>query len=154
MISGYAQLGKVKEVISLFNRMVAEGITVNSITFGALLTMCNHAGLVEEGELYLDMINSVYFIQPTLQLYICIVDLFCRSGNFGKAMVIIEMVPILSRRQMWVAFLVACRTWANVELGEMAFEHLVRLDERYSGGYVCMSNIYAAASMQESDYCE
>jgi pentatricopeptide repeat protein len=154
LISGYAQLGKVKKVLCLFNCMLAENLTANSITFGAFLTVCNHAGLVEEGGICFDMINSGYFLDPDLQLSICIVDLFCRSGNFDKAMLVIESVPISSRFRMWVAFLVACRNWVNVELGEMVFDHLVQLDHRYSGGYVCMSNLYAAAGIQESNFCE
>ncbi|XP_077232682.1 pentatricopeptide repeat-containing protein At4g14170-like [Tasmannia lanceolata] len=48
MITGF---GHDYESLNLFERMKAEGVKPNSVTFLGLLTACAHAGLVEEGTL-------------------------------------------------------------------------------------------------------
>ena len=50
---------------------------------------------------------------------------------------------------VWLALLGACRKWANVKLGKLAFNQAVQLDNGYSAAYILMANIFAAAGMKE-----
>ncbi|XXG63529.1 hypothetical protein AAC387_Pa05g1696 [Persea americana] len=49
MINGYAMNGLSDEAISLFRRMLEEGIYPNEVTYVCVLTACSHGGLVDEG---------------------------------------------------------------------------------------------------------
>ena len=144
LIAGFAQLGQFKRVFSLLTKMIVEGIMPNVVTFVVILIACSHAGLVEEGEICFDAMNTVYCLTPTLEHYSCMVDLFSRLGQFHKAILTIEKVSPSIRPQLWSTLLGACQKLGYVDLGRSVFEHLIRLDEDNSALYVCMSNIYAA----------
>ena len=149
LITGYTQVGNVSVVFDLFFRMIGEGLKPNLVTFSALLTACSHAGLVEEGQRYFEIMSTCYSIIPTLEHHICMVDIHSRAGHFEAAISMLEKVPSSDCLLMWSALMGSCWRWVNVELGRWAFEHAVQLDEKFTGAYSCMSNIYAAAGMSE-----
>jgi pentatricopeptide repeat protein len=49
MISSYGLHGNGKDALELFFKMRNIGLKPNHITFIHILSVCNHAGLVEEG---------------------------------------------------------------------------------------------------------
>ena len=149
LLAGYAQLGNIEKIFELYNSMLQDGIRPNRVTFLVLLTLCSHAGLISEGQLYFDTIYTVYHIAPTLEHYACMVDLFARAGDFEKAMTMIKKMSSCDYLPAWSSLLGACAKWGNVKLGRLAFEHSIRLDEKSAGAYVHMSEIYASAGMQE-----
>eukprot|EP00250_Pteridium_aquilinum_P002431 c12646_g1_i1 orf=3-239(+) len=77
------------------------------------------------------------------------VDLLGRVGHVDKAVAMIWRMPMHPDIMSWQKVLGACRKWGDVELGRHAFEHAVRLDERGTAAYVCMSNIYADVNMHD-----
>jgi pentatricopeptide repeat protein len=155
LIAGYAQLGHVKMTFELFNRMLLSCIVPNDVTFLILLNTCTHGGLVEEGRLYFNLMNSIYCIRPTPEHYTCMVDLYSRAGHYDEAMLFIEEAPPTNRLHMLRTFLSACQKSLNVELGRWAFKCSLQLDAKSASTYVCMSNMYAAAGMQfETDRFE
>jgi pentatricopeptide repeat protein len=50
LISGYAQSGKAHETVDLFERMLAQGLKPDAVTFIAVLSACSRPGLVLSGE--------------------------------------------------------------------------------------------------------
>jgi pentatricopeptide repeat protein len=50
LISGYAQSGKAHEIVDLFERMLAQGLKPDAVTFIAVLSACSRPGLVLSGE--------------------------------------------------------------------------------------------------------
>jgi pentatricopeptide repeat protein len=149
LINGYAQLGEVESVLQIFGKMRQAGVVPNMATFNIMLSACSHAGLVDEGQMCFDCMNNVYNLTPTSEHYSCMVDLFSRAGHFDKAMAMIKKVPDEDSLELWLALLGACKKWRNVELGKHVFEHLIRRDGSNVSAYICMSNIYAEAGMQE-----
>jgi pentatricopeptide repeat protein len=148
LISGYAQLGEVRKVLYLFYKMLIEAAVLpDFVTFIILLTTCSHGGLVDEGQLLLYDVVTLYSMKPTIEHYTCMVDLFGRAGRVDKAVAMLAKVPYSERLPMWLALLGACCKWANVDLGRWAFEQSVMLDEKCAIAYVCMGNIYAAVRM-------
>jgi pentatricopeptide repeat protein len=133
---------EVKGVFSSFTRMAAEGIRPDSVTFIVLLIACSHAGLVEEGKLYFDLMTDVYGLAPSLEHYTCMVDLLGRAGHLESAVRLIEKVAPRHRSQLWPILLGSCRKWENSKLGRWVFEHSVKLNGDDASSYVCMSNIY------------
>ncbi|CAH1448493.1 unnamed protein product [Lactuca virosa] len=50
MIGGLAQHGYGKEALSLFDKMLKDGIAPNNVTLASVLSACNHAGLVTQAK--------------------------------------------------------------------------------------------------------
>ncbi|MCO5611999.1 hypothetical protein L7F22_066260 [Adiantum nelumboides] len=149
LIGGYAQQGLAEEALNCFRWMQREGTSPTAISFVNVLNACSHSGLVDEGQMLFDSMQGKYGIVPDDEHYTCMVDLFGRARHFDKAMGIIKMMPSSDSPPIWSALLGACRKWGNVALGRMAFECAVELDKCDAAAYVVMSNIYAAAGMQE-----
>lgn len=149
LMAGYAQIGNAKVVFDSYTRMTAEGVVPDAVAFVVLLTACSHAGLIDEAQMYFDIMTSVFKLSPTVEHRACMVDNFGRAGHFEKAISMVETVPPSDRLLLWSALIGACREGVNVEMGRWAFEHAVKLDEKFETGYIYMSNIYASASMQE-----
>eukprot|EP01018_Ginkgo_biloba_P022701 Gb_16848 [translate_table: standard] len=145
MISGYAMHGFGKEALQLFEQMRHSGVKPNHVTLVCCLSACCHAGLVEEGLQYFDCISQSYHITPTMEHYVCIVDLLGRAGRLDEAQYFINKMPIEPDATVWNCLLGACRVHINIELGEYVAERLFELDPKNASPYVLLSNIYAAA---------
>lgn len=147
-MEGYAQLGKDKLVIDIFDRMIGDGRVPDSITLTIMLNTCSHRGLLDKGQSYFEIISRAYGIIPNLEHYVCMVDLFSRAGHFDKAVSVIEEMPLSANVTLLHTLLGACRNLGNMKLGRWAFKCAVQLDEKDGGSYVGMSNIYGAAGRQ------
>ena len=76
MIEGFGSHGLGLEALELFGIMLEERIIPNCITFLSLLSACGYSSLVIEGcEVYNSM-KWIFGLQPDLDHYTCIVDLF------------------------------------------------------------------------------
>ncbi|MQM10577.1 hypothetical protein Taro_043472 [Colocasia esculenta] len=69
MIEVLAMHGKAEEAFQLFDFMRKEAIGPNDVTFVGLLKACSHAGLVEAGQSYFDMMNTVFGMKPKVEHY-------------------------------------------------------------------------------------
>lgn len=148
MIGGLAQHGCGHEALEVFRKMIADGVEPDEISFVAVLSACSHAGLVDEGRrLYTAMLQE-YGIKPTVLHCNCMVDLLGRAGHLEEAKLFIdEMRPVEPNVSTWGALLGACRSYKNVELGQLAANERAKLDPENASTYVLLSNIYAAAGM-------
>ncbi|KAH7284302.1 hypothetical protein KP509_34G047900 [Ceratopteris richardii] len=149
LIAGYTQFGMTNFVFDLFNRMRKTFVEPNEVTFIVLLNACSHAGLVEEGKFFFKLMCTVYKITPTLEHYTCMVDLFFRAGDFNYALSLIERVPSSDYLLLWLSLLNASGRWANINVGELAFECAMQLDENCAATYAFTNNLYAAIGMQQ-----
>lgn len=146
MIVGYGLHGRGREAIDIYYTMEQAGVPPNDVTFLALLTACNHSGLVEEGWKLFHCMKD-YAIKPQNQHYSCVVDLLGRAGYVEKAYRFIMNMPIEPSASVWGALLNACKIHRHVKIGEYAAEKLFSLDPNNTGYYVQLSNIYATARM-------
>ncbi|PSR89868.1 Pentatricopeptide repeat-containing protein [Actinidia chinensis var. chinensis] len=145
MISGYAQHGYGKKAIKVFEEMRMENLKMDGITFIGVITACTHAGLVDEGQRYFNMMADDLCIDPTMEHYSCMVDLYSRAGMLEKAMDLINDMPFPAGATVWRTLLAACRLHLNLDLGKLAAENLISLQPQDSAAYVLLSNMYAAA---------
>jgi pentatricopeptide repeat protein len=149
LMAGYAQMGGTKIVLELFRQMRGEEVEPNVVTLLILLTVCSHAGLVEEGKSLFSDMYSVHGLSPSLEHYTCVIDLFGRAGQLDEAKHVLDNVPSHDHLPLFMALLGACHKWVNVNHASWVFEQLVKVDRKYAASaYVSMRNIYAAASMQ------
>jgi pentatricopeptide repeat protein len=146
MITGYAQHGRGKEALELFHQMQQEGVKPDWVTFVGALSACAHTGLITEG---LHHFNSMkdYNIEPTMEHYGCMVDMFGRAGLLNEAVEFMDKMKVQPDARLWGALLGACQVHVNVELAEKAAQKKLELDPTDNGVYVILSNIYASAGM-------
>ncbi|KAF8679161.1 hypothetical protein HU200_045927 [Digitaria exilis] len=149
MIIGLANHGLGHDALSLFSRMVLEGLHPNEITFIGVLIACTHLGLVSDGKKYFSSMKVVHGVAPKVEHYGCMVDLLGRSGHIEEARQLIRDMPFEPDAVIWRALLGACRIYKNVEVAEEAMAKLRVLDPHADGHYVLLSNIYAQANSWE-----
>ncbi|KAE8655222.1 Pentatricopeptide repeat-containing protein [Hibiscus syriacus] len=145
MIEGLAMHGHAEEAILVFNEMEGCGIRPDQITFVSLLYACSHAGLIEQGCSLFSRMKDVYDIEPTVEHYGCMVDLYGRAGYLQKAYDFVSQMPISPNAIIWRTLLGACSIHGNIELAELAKARLFELEPDDSSDNVLLSNIYAVA---------
>ncbi|KAJ0083664.1 hypothetical protein Patl1_30440 [Pistacia atlantica] len=145
MISGYAQHGDGKKALEVFREMQRQNLEMDGITFIGVITACTHAGLVDEGKLYFDIMVKDHHINLTMEHYSCMVDLYSRAGMLEKALNIINTMPFAAGATVWRTILAASCVHRNLDLGKLAGEKLISLQPEDSAAYVLLSNLYAAA---------
>lgn len=145
LIAGLAMQGYGEEALSLFGEMEESRLRPDGIAFVALLYACTHAGLVEKGSEIFERMSKVYGIEPEIEHYGCMVDLFSRAGRLTEAYEFVTRMPIPPNDIIWRTLLGACSFHGNVQLAEEVKTKLSQLDPKNSGDHVLLSNIYAIA---------
>ncbi|KAJ0976002.1 hypothetical protein J5N97_017967 [Dioscorea zingiberensis] len=145
IIAGYGIHGHGEQALSIFTQMEQERVKPDNVTFVSLLSACSHAGLVDGGQRYFQVMQSKYGIRPAVKHYACMVDLLGRAGHLDAAYGFIRTMPIEPDSGVWGALLGACRVHGNVELGALASKFLFEIDPENVGYYVLLSNMYAKA---------
>ncbi|KAI8006437.1 Pentatricopeptide repeat-containing protein [Camellia lanceoleosa] len=143
MLSAYAMYGDGEEGIGLFCRMLLDGFKPDSITFLLVLSSCVHAGSVERGREFFNLMGY-YNMNPTLKHYTCMVDLLSRAGHLQEAYTIVKEMPMDPDNVIWGALLGGCVIHSNVGLGKIAAEKLIKLEPQNTGNYVMLANLYAS----------
>ncbi|XP_030539459.1 pentatricopeptide repeat-containing protein At5g15300-like [Rhodamnia argentea] len=143
IIGGLAFHGHAEKSIDLFREMQRLEIKPNEITMVGVLVACSHAGKVEEGRRYFDMMRDRYGIEPNTRHCGCKVDMLGRAGRLDEAFEFIQSMEIAPNAIIWRTLLGACRVHGDVELGRLANEKLLSMRHDQSGDYVLLSNLYA-----------
>lgn len=145
IIAAYGNHGCLKDSLTLFHEMLENGILPDHVTFLGIISACGHAGQVNKGIHYFHRMTEEYGIPARMEHYACMVDLFGRAGRLSEAFKTIQSMPFSPDAGVWGTLLGACRVHGNVELAEVASEHLFDLDPQNSGYYILLSNIHADA---------
>ncbi|XP_052140877.1 putative pentatricopeptide repeat-containing protein At5g40405 [Oryza glaberrima] len=142
-VSGLAMNGMGRDCLALFKRMESTGVEPNGVTFVVVLRGCSMAGLVDEGRACFDSMKSNHGIDPWLEHYGCMVDLYGRAGRLDDAVNFINGMPLEPHEGVWGALLNASRIHKNVELGKYAMDKLMAIESKNDAAHVLLSNIYA-----------
>ncbi|KAK6262433.1 hypothetical protein QUC31_008249 [Theobroma cacao] len=149
LISAYGMSGQGYSAVALFSEMQDSGLTPDSIAFVSVLSACSHAGLLEQGWHFFNLMTEQYKIIPSVEHFACMVDLLGRSGQVEEAYNFIRQMPIEPTERVWGTLLGACWMHSNMYIGLLAADHLFQLAPEPSGYYVLLSNIYAKAGRWE-----
>jgi pentatricopeptide repeat protein len=151
MLNAYGRHGQCKEVIRMYDRMVASGVHPDEPAMLALLSACHHAGEVVKGLKYFESIRIDYGLMPTSEHYGCVVNMLCRAGKVTKAWEIATRDGCGHNISVstWGALLSACRDCGNVGVGRMAALKAIELEPANVGIYTELSNLYAGAGLWE-----
>ncbi|WOG83997.1 hypothetical protein DCAR_0103176 [Daucus carota subsp. sativus] len=145
MISAFAFHGKAQKALALFERMCKEDTAAcpDDITFVGVLSACVHAGLVNEGRQFFDLMGSSFGLVPRVEHYSCMVDLLARAGLVYEAWDFIVKMPEKPDEITLGALLGACHKVGNADVGERVIQILLETEPSNSGNYVISSKIYA-----------
>ncbi|XP_058737450.1 putative pentatricopeptide repeat-containing protein At3g23330 [Vicia villosa] len=141
MISGCALDGQGREAISLFEGMLKQGIIPNEVTFVGVLNACSHVGLIEEGHGYFRMMKDTYHINPEVEHYTSMVNLYGRAGHLIDAKNFIFENGISHLTSVWTSFLSSCRLHKNIEMGKLVSEMLLQSAPSDPDAYILLSNM-------------
>ncbi|XP_021859360.2 pentatricopeptide repeat-containing protein At1g08070, chloroplastic [Spinacia oleracea] len=149
IIGGLAMHGHASDALAIFDQMKNAGIQPDGVTFVGVLCACTHIGLVDEGLAYFQSMSD-YSISPHIEHYGCLVDLYSRSGHLLAALHLVKMMPMKADSVIWSCLLGASRTYKNMEVAELALEHLIELEPWNPAHYLTSSNIYRDAGKWEN----
>ncbi|KAK3128801.1 hypothetical protein QOZ80_6BG0466560 [Eleusine coracana subsp. coracana] len=149
MIGGFAVHGRGRDAVRLFGRMEREGVAPDDVTLVNVLTACSHAGMVSEGRHYFNHIVERYGVEPKMEHYGCMVDLYGRAGMLDEAQKVIDNMPMEPDVGVLGALFGACRIHGDVDLGEAIGWRVIELDPQNSGRYVLLANLLASAGRWE-----
>ncbi|CAK9145241.1 unnamed protein product [Ilex paraguariensis] len=142
IIGGYARHGLATKALNGFETMIKGGVRPDQITFINLLSACGHGGLVEEGERHFNSMEMTYCVQPEMEHYACMVDLYGRAGLLEKAEKLIKGMPLEPDVFVWGALLGACGLHSCLELGRFAAEGIYKLQKNHPAVYLMLSKIH------------
>ncbi|RCV06376.1 hypothetical protein SETIT_1G158100v2 [Setaria italica] len=141
MINGYACNGEGSEAVTLFSEMQNRGVRPDAIVFTHILTACNHCGLVDEGLNCFHSIAMEYSIKPSIEHYMCMMDLLCKAGHLSSAMKFFKEMPVQLRNQVLAPLISAHRAHGVDSSIEFVSEELLNLDSQDSGHCILISNM-------------
>ncbi|KAM3682370.1 hypothetical protein ACB098_12G068500 [Castanea mollissima] len=145
VISGLAVNGFADSALELFSQMLRDGVQPTHGAFVGVLLACAHAGLVDKGLEYFEIMDKVHRLTPEMKHYGCVVDLLSRSGNLDKAYDFINKMPTVPDVVVWRILLSACNLHGHMVLAEIARNKLLEMDPSNSGNYVLSANAYASS---------
>ncbi|KAI3446289.1 hypothetical protein Pfo_002954 [Paulownia fortunei] len=149
IIMAYAIHGFGAYCFRMFSDMMNEGNEPNGSTFVSLLSACSIAGILDEGWKYFDLMKRDYGLDPGIEHYGCMLDLLGRAGKLDRAKSFVEEMPLTPTPRIWGSILAASRHHRNIELAEMAANHIFSLENDNTGCYVLLSNMYAEVGRWE-----
>lgn len=91
--------------------MLEEGLEQDEVVYVSVLSECSHvhAGLIEEGLQLFNKVKYEHSLEPTIQLYVCFVDLLWRAGRLDEAFEVIKIIPTVKKCCIWHSLLGAAR---------------------------------------------
>lgn len=152
MITGFARQGYGDEALSVFKWMESmqdNDVRPDEITFLGVLCACSHSGYVDVGRHYFKTMTENWKIEPSIQHFGCMVDMFSRAGFLEEAYELVKSMPMKPNDAVWGALLGGCRIYKNVELASDVSDWFTGEHDpgRVSGYLVLLSNVFAADEM-------
>lgn len=147
MMGGLAVNGRGAEALEIFAEMREIGVRPNGSSFVALLSACNHAGMVAEGRRLFEEMQRRHSIRPEAEHYACYVDLLARSGRIAEAAAAVAAAE--PDEQVLGAILTGCLVHGRVEEAREGGKKLVEEGPEIAAGYVLLSNACAAGERWE-----
>lgn len=148
MINVYAQHGRGREALALFEEMISHQVAPDEVTFISLLNACSHSGLVSEALDHFYSMATKWQLSPNVKHVTCIVDALGRAGQLEEAEQFLNKIMEPNTITL-TTLLGACRSQRDVVRGERIFAKIMALDPEEASAYVLMANIYALAGNAE-----
>lgn len=150
IIGGYARHGFATRALETFDRMTKCGVGPDEVTFTNVLSACGHGGMVGEGKTLFNSMKAKFGIEPQVEHYACMVDLYGKAGELEEAEKLIQGMPFQPDVVVWGALLGACGLHSSLELGEFAAKELDKLKSDHPAIYSTLSRIHGEKGVWNS----
>lgn len=145
ILAGFSRHACLLEAMVLFEKMQQMGTCPNEVTYASILSACSHAGLVEDGRVYFDLMMRDGNVKPNVVHYSCMADVLGRAGLVNEAWDLIKRMPMKPTASIWGSLLSSCRTHGDHKLAKLAAQNLFEMEPDNAGNHVLLSNVYAAS---------
>ncbi|XP_010536533.1 PREDICTED: pentatricopeptide repeat-containing protein At4g25270, chloroplastic [Tarenaya hassleriana] len=133
-----------------FEQMQSSNARPDGITFVSVLSLCANTGRVEEGERLFSLMTRKYGINPRMEHYACMVNLYGRAGMVKKAYsMIVHEMGFEAGPTVWGALLYACYIHGDSDIGEIAGKRLFELEPDNEHNFELMMKIYGKEKRAE-----
>ncbi|XP_024526966.1 pentatricopeptide repeat-containing protein At1g09410, mitochondrial-like [Selaginella moellendorffii] len=140
----YSHNGHTASSRELFHAMVLHGVLPDHISFISVLSSSSHSGVIQTGwELFVSMIGD-YGLAPTINHYVCMIDLLGRAAKLDEAVELIFAMPFHPNVVCWRILLCACRSIGDERVGDHAADAAIDIDEEDASPYFLLGHTYAA----------
>lgn len=143
MIGGYGLHGHGYDALRLFNEMLEMGVEPDGITVLAVLSACNHSGLVDEAKKLFNNLGRSCGTLLSPEHYACYVDLLGKSGNLEDACDVIRNMQMKPSTKILSSLVSACRTHGRFEAAEQLALWLINSEPENAANFTLLSMIYA-----------
>ncbi|RZS24275.1 hypothetical protein BHM03_00057328 [Ensete ventricosum] len=144
MIAGFVDHGQWEKAIDLFSQMEASGVRPDSTIFSVILCACSHLGMVDVGQTMFSRMVNEFHIEPAIEHYGCMVDLFGRAGLLETAYEFIKNMSIAPNNVILRSFLGACRkSGKSFDIGDDLLKLLLEEEPDLGSNYVIAANMSA-----------
>ncbi|KAH7297501.1 hypothetical protein KP509_26G072000 [Ceratopteris richardii] len=144
LISGFAEHGHIMAAEWCFVNMQSDEISADEVTFVSLLSGCNHAGLIGEGFHLFHLMGTECYLTPTIQHFICLIDILGRAGCFYEAEDLIAKMPFEPDCVVWMSLLSSYEKHGWSQQAGQLFDVFLESSRTSAAAYVLMSNISVA----------
>ncbi|KAH6817288.1 hypothetical protein C2S51_000891 [Perilla frutescens var. frutescens] len=143
VIGAYGLHGCAGEALQLFDDMQGSGIKADGLTYLAVLSTCNHAGLVDKGRMLFEQALNDGDVSLTLEHYGCYIDLLGRAGEIQAAYDVVCQMPMKASPRTLSCLVSACRLYGRLDIAESVANILVRIEPENAANHTLLSMIYA-----------
>lgn len=144
LIDSYGLHGCGEQALQFFHEMQNAGVKADQVTFLSLLSACNRAGLVEEGQkIFQYLMKASGKIPLTVEHYACYIDLLGRSGKLEDACEIVKAMPMEASPRIWTSLISCCKLHGRLEVAELLAHQLVNSEPDNAANYTLLSTVYA-----------
>ncbi|MBA0829696.1 hypothetical protein Goarm_014283, partial [Gossypium armourianum] len=150
MLFGFGMHGLSTQALQIYDEMVAHGMKPDKVSFIGLLMTCSHAGLINKGRLFFDIMSSLYGLTYEIDHVACMVDMLGRGGYLVEAKELSSKYSkkdtVEAKSSSYEALLGACSIHGDVRMGVSVRDDLQHsVDSQKDMGYVLLSNLYCAS---------
>ncbi|KAF8097529.1 hypothetical protein N665_0286s0038 [Sinapis alba] len=143
MINAYGLHGHGSEALEIFQGMIKSGEKADAMAFLAVLSACNHAGLVEEAQTIFTEAGKTNRMSLTLEHYACYINLLGRSGKIDDALEAVKNMPMDPSARIWSSLLSACEIHDRRDVAhEIIANELIKSEPDNPANYVLLSKIH------------
>ncbi|MED6159243.1 hypothetical protein PIB30_040447 [Stylosanthes scabra] len=138
LINMYARCGNLARAREVFDSMAEKSVISWTAIIGGY-------GIHGHGEVSVDLFGEMVEsgIRPDETVFVSVLSACSHAGRLKEAMDLIQSMKVKPDGAVWGALLGACKIHKNVELAELAFQHVIELEPTNIGYYVLLSNIYS-----------
>ncbi|GFP84455.1 pentatricopeptide repeat-containing protein at4g31070 mitochondrial [Phtheirospermum japonicum] len=143
LISAYGLYGYTEEALCVFYEMQRSGIKADEVIYLAVLSTCNHGGLVDEGKRLFDRASKDVNVSLTMEHYACFIDLLGRAGELQDAYDVMCGMPMKPSSRILSSLVSACKLHGRLDIAESLASVLVGIEPENAANHTLLSMIYA-----------